>query len=54
MFFYIKTMADKVIHIPNNDKQNYSFWRLHLVNKSFGHNIPTNQNSIKIKINTLL
>ena len=42
-------MADKLMYISNNDKQNYSFWRLKLVLKRLDteHNEPTNQYSIK-------
>ena len=32
-----KTMADKLIYIPNNDAQNYPFCRLQLVVETFGH-----------------
>ena len=35
-------MADKLMHIPNNDTQNYSFCRLQLVIE------PNNQNEIKV------
>ena len=27
----LKTMADKMMYIPNNDTQNYPFYRLQLV-----------------------
>ena len=30
-------MADKLMYIPNNDKQNYPFWELKLVVEKFGH-----------------
>ena len=30
-------MADKLMHIPNVDTQNYFFCRLQLVVKTFGH-----------------
>ena len=39
-------MADKLIYIPNDDTQNYHFYRLRLVVETF--NEPTNQNSWKI------
>ena len=42
-----KTRADKLIYIPNDDTQNYPFYKLQLVVvKTFGHstNEPTNQN----------
>ena len=32
-----KTMVDKLMHIPNNDKQFYPFCRLQLVVETFGH-----------------
>ena len=44
-----KTMAVKLMYIPNDDIQNYRFCRLRIVGEIFGHqpNEPTNQNSIK-------
>ena len=41
-------MTVVLMYIPNNDTQNYSFCRLHLVVKTFVHQFddPTNQNSI--------
>ena len=30
------TMADKLIYIPNDDTQNYPFYRLQLVFEKFG------------------
>ena len=36
-------MVDKLIYIPNDDIQNYHFYRLQLV-----VNEPTNQNSLKV------
>ena len=41
-----KTMADKLMHTPNDDTQNYPFSRLQLEVETFGHS--TNQNSIKV------
>ena len=43
-------MADKMLYIPNDDKQNAPFCRLQLIVQTFGHSInkPANQNSIKI------
>ena len=32
-----KTIADKLMYIPNNDKQNYPFCRLQLVVETIGH-----------------
>ena len=32
-----KTMADKLMYILNDDKQNYPFWRLQLVVETFEH-----------------
>ena len=32
-----KTIADKLMYIPNNDTQNYLFFRLQLVVEKFGH-----------------
>ena len=43
-----KTIKDKLIYIPNDDTQNYPFYRLQLLVKTFGLNESTNQNSIKI------
>ena len=42
-----KTMADKLVYIPNVDSQNYPFYRLQL---GFYPqlNEPTNQNSILV------
>ena len=42
-----KTMADKSMYIPNDDTQNYLFWRLQLMVEKFEHqlNKPTQQNS---------
>ncbi len=39
-------MADKMMYIPNDDKQNYSFCRLQLVVETFEHPTQelTNQN----------
>ena len=34
-----KAMADKLLYIPNDDKQNYPFCRLQLVVETFGHNL---------------
>ena len=42
-------MADKLIYIPNNDTQNYSFYSLQCLQRLYTQlNIPTNHNSIKI------
>ena len=42
-------MDDKLMYIPNDDKQNYPFCRLQLVVGTFKHlNKLTNQNSIKV------
>ena len=32
-----KTMADKLMYIPNGDSQKYPFYRLKLVVEMFGH-----------------
>ena len=40
-----KTMDDKLIYIPIDDKQNYPFCRLTLLDVKVG---PTNPNSIKV------
>ena len=32
-----KTMADKFMYIPNDDTQNYPFYRLKLVVETFEH-----------------
>ena len=37
IFIGDKTMADKLMYIPNNDTQNYFFSRLQLVVETFGH-----------------
>ena len=39
-------MADKMLYITNDDKQNYPFCRL--VVETFGPYDPTNWNSIKV------
>ena len=39
-------MADKLMYIPNDNKQNYPFCRLQLVVETFGH--PGIQNSFKV------
>ena len=31
------TMADKLMYFPNDDTQNFSFWRLQLAVETFGH-----------------
>ena len=43
-------MADKLINIPNKEKQKCPFFRLQLVVKRLNsqHNELTNQNSIKV------
>ena len=39
-------MADKLMYIPNEDTQNYPFYELKLMVKTFEHSTePTNQNS---------
>ena len=38
-----KTMADTLMYIPNNDAQNYNFWRLLLKHLDTQLNEPTNQ-----------
>ena len=35
--FRNKTMADKMMYIPNDDTQNYSFFRLKFMVVTFGH-----------------
>ena len=30
-------MADKLMHIPNDDTQNYPFYKLQLLVETFGH-----------------
>ena len=32
-----KTMADKLMYIPNDDIQNYNFWKLKSVVETFKH-----------------
>ena len=32
-----KTMVDKLMYIPNDDKQNYPFCGFHLMVETFGH-----------------
>ena len=32
-----KTMAEKLMYIPNDDTQNYPFYKLQFVVKTFGH-----------------
>ena len=32
-----KTMDNKLIHIPNYDKQSYPFFRLRVLDEQFGH-----------------
>ena len=34
-----KTIADKLMYMPNDDTQIYPFWRLQLVVETFGHSI---------------
>ena len=46
-------MLDKLMHIPNDDTQNYPVCRLQLVVETFEHstywtNQPINQNSMKV------
>ena len=43
-------MADKLIYIPYDDTQNYTFCRLKLVIETFEHELKerTNQNSLKL------
>ena len=47
--FRDKTMANKLMYIPNEDTQNNPFCRLILEFETFGHfnKEPTNQKSIK-------
>ena len=42
-------MAKKIMYIPNNNTQNYSFCRVQLVIKTLKLNDLTNQNSEKVK-----
>ena len=42
-----KTIADKLMYIPNHDTQNYPFYRSYL-HMNTQLNDPTNQNSIKV------
>ena len=42
-------MTDKLMYTPNDDTQNYSFFRLQFFVEAFGHsNEPIKQNSIKV------
>ena len=43
-------MVDKLLHILNDKRQNYPFWRLQLVVHTLDTqlNEPNNQNSIKV------
>ena len=34
-----KTMADKLVYLHNDDRQNFYFYRLQLVVKTLGHSI---------------
>ena len=45
-----KTMADKIIYIPNDDTQNYPFPELNQWLKRLNTqlNKPTNQNTLKV------
>ena len=45
-----KTMANKLMHIPNNDSQNYPFCRLQLAIKTLGLSKLMTQ-PIKIQLN---
>ena len=40
-------MVDKLMYIPNDDTQNYPFYRLKLKRLNTQLNYPTNQNSLK-------
>ena len=42
-------MAEKIMYIPNNNTQIYSFCRVQLVIKTLKLNDLTNQNSEKVK-----
>ena len=42
-----KTMANKLMYIPNDAKQNYTFCRLKLKRLNTYLNKPTNQNSLE-------
>ena len=37
-------MADELMYIPNDDTENYPFYRLQLMVKTLKVNEPTNQN----------
>ena len=41
-------MADKLMYIPDDDKQNYFFCRLQLMVSYTQLNEPTNQNSLRV------
>ena len=41
-------MTDKLVYIPKDDTQNYSFCRTHLERLDIDLNEPTNQNSTKV------
>ncbi len=41
-------MADKLLYIPNDDTQNYPYYRLILERLNAQLHKPTNQNSVKI------
>ena len=38
-----KTTADILLYTPNDDTQNYPFYRLQLVVETFGHSTKPNQ-----------
>ncbi len=47
-------MADKLMYIPNNNKQNYFFCRLQLVVKTFGHSTNKIHRSDKPLVNKMM
>ena len=44
-----KTVADKLMYFPNDDIQNYTFCRLQIVIKMFGHSTEWTNKSNSIK-----
>ena len=49
-----KTMADKLMYIPNDDTRNFPFCRLKLVVETFGHStLSTNQSKFNKNFNVV-
>ena len=49
-----KTMADKLISIPNNDTQNHPLCRIKLVVETFGNSTKWTNQSKFIKVNKVV